>query len=135
MYRWFTMMCNFQVDSKVIQLYIHIHSFLKYSFPSWFLIGYWISFSVFINFNLCNCFFIKRWVQLPRISSGQPLSLSVKWCSFISELMDHCLEFVFRSKLSGRPLTRVRDSALLWLCQQRSVWSFWWSCMDVRVGP
>ena len=34
--------------------------------------------------------------------------------------MDHCLEFVFRSKLSGRPFTRVRDSALLWLCQQRS---------------
>ena len=58
-YSWFTMMCNFQVGSKVIQLYVYIHSSLKYSFPLWFLIGYWTSFSVFINFNLCNCFFVK----------------------------------------------------------------------------
>ena len=32
------------VYSKVTQFYTHIHSFLKYSFPLWFIPGYWMWF-------------------------------------------------------------------------------------------
>ena len=35
--------------SKLIQLFIYAHSFLIYSFPLWFIVGYWIQFSVFYS--------------------------------------------------------------------------------------
>ena len=44
-YSWCTMLCSFLLYSKVIQLYIYIHSF-SYSFPLWFITGYWIQFPV-----------------------------------------------------------------------------------------
>ena len=57
MYSLFTMLCQFQLYSKVIQLYTHIYicvytpSFL-YSFPLQFITGYWIAFPVLFSRTL-----------------------------------------------------------------------------------
>ena len=48
---WFTMLCYFLLCSKVTQLYIYIHSF-SYSFPCWFITGYWIWFPVLYSRTL-----------------------------------------------------------------------------------
>ena len=40
-YCWITMLCQLLLYSKVIQLYIYIHSF-SFSIPLWFITRYWI---------------------------------------------------------------------------------------------
>ena len=49
---WFTMFCQFLLYSKVIQLHIHVHSFL-YSIPLCFISGYWIYFLVLYTVEPC----------------------------------------------------------------------------------
>ena len=48
-YSWFTMLCEFLVYSKVIQLYIYI---LFLFFSIWFITGYWIEFPVLCSRTL-----------------------------------------------------------------------------------
>ena len=49
-YSWFTMLCQSLLYSRVT---VHIYAFFSwYSFPWWFITGYWISSVCYIHFKL-----------------------------------------------------------------------------------
>ena len=61
-YRWFTTLCQFQVDSKVIQLYIHIQPFFfKFFSYTDYLTVYWGEFSVLYGRSLLIIYFIHKY--------------------------------------------------------------------------
>ena len=51
-YNWFTELCQSLPYSKVIQLYTYKHSLFSYSFPWWFITGYWIQVPVLYGGDL-----------------------------------------------------------------------------------
>ena len=68
-----------QQSDSVIHIYIYIHSFLKYSFPLWFILGYWIQFSVLYSriFNALWCITIIIYFDeqiIPHCTFGSPLA-------------------------------------------------------------
>ena len=47
---FFTEVCWFPMLIQLVQLYMYIHSF-SYSFPLWFITGYWIQFPVLFSWT------------------------------------------------------------------------------------
>ena len=77
-YSWITYVVLITSVQKVL-IYIYIHSF-SYSFPLWFITGYWLQFPVLYSRTLlfthpiCNRFACNFWVHMSvcfcRVSSG-----------------------------------------------------------------
>jgi len=57
-YSWFTVLCMFQVYSKLIPLYIYIYPFFSDSFPILVITEYWIEFFVLYSRSLLIIYFI-----------------------------------------------------------------------------
>ena len=65
---WFGVLCEFLLYSKVTQLYIHIciYMYFLYSFPSWFITGYWIYFPAELGFESASD--SPRWSWLSSVA-------------------------------------------------------------------